>query len=58
MDERVIHENGVVRMTMRQLTNLWMDASEKCGAGDLIDITQPESFTEPVSFSIFDRVGD
>ena len=56
MDERVIHETGVVRMTLRQLCNLWMDAEEKCsGATDLIDINQPDDFTGAVSFSIFEQ---
>lgn len=56
MDERVIHESGVVRMTLRQLCNLWMDAEEKCsGATDLIDVSQPDNFNGDVSFSLFEQ---
>ena len=57
MEERVIFEEGVVRLSMRQLTELWMKAEEKCGANDIIDIKQPCGFfNEEVSFSIFDRL--
>ena len=56
MDERVIFEKGVVRMTLRQLCDLWMEAEETCsGATDLIDINQPDNFTGEVSFSIFEQ---
>lgn len=55
MDGNIIHENGVVRMTARQLSNLWMEVTDHCGAMDQIDIRQPDSFTEDVTFSVYAR---
>lgn len=55
MDGNIIHEKGVVRMTARQLSNLWLDVTDRCGAMDLIDVHQPDSFTEDVGFSVYAR---
>ena len=56
MDERVIFEKGVIRMTYRQLSGLLLDADDRCRwPTTLPDIHQPEDFTEPISFSVFEQ---
>ena len=59
MDERVIFEKGVVRMTRNQLARLYVNALVVCEDPDaLIDIEQPREFNDVVDFSIFGNVND
>ena len=52
-DEEVIHETGVVRLSCRQLSMLWLELTDTCAVDALIDIQQPDNFTDEVSWSIF-----
>ena len=52
-DEEVIREPGVVRMTSRQLSELWLAVTEKCAVDDIVDIHQPDKFTGEVSWQIY-----
>ena len=52
-DTEIIHEPGVVRMTSRQLSELWLTVTEKCAVDAVIDIRQPEALTGEVDWAIY-----
>lgn len=54
MENGIIYEKGVVRMTARQLSTLWLEVSDRCGVDDIIDIRQPDTFTEQADLSIYE----
>lgn len=56
MDEAIIYEKGAVRMTARQLSMLWLETCDKCGVADIIDIQQPDNFTDEISYSVYASV--
>lgn len=58
MDDFVIFENGVIRLTVRQLTDLWLDVTDRCDCLALIDVKQPDSFTHILDWSVFSNSGD
>ena len=58
MDERCIQEKGLIRVSSRQLSMLWLETSDCCGVADIIDIKQPDNFTDELSWSVFDRPSD
>lgn len=58
MDDFVIFENGVIRLTVRQLTDLWLDVTDRCDCSYLIDVKQPDSFTDILDWSVFSNSGD
>lgn len=52
-DEERIREVGVVRMTSRQISELWIAVTEKCAVDDIIDIHQPDKLTGDVSWAVY-----
>ena len=54
MDERIIHENGVIRVSARQLSMLWLETTDRCSVVDIIDIVQPENFIDELEYSVFE----
>lgn len=56
MDNRVIHDLGVIRISGAQLVNLAMQLIKKrCKCLDLIDVEQPEDFTSDLKWTFFER---
>lgn len=53
---RTLNE-GVIRVSVRQLSMLCLETSDACGVGDIIDILQPESFTDELEYFVSDNTG-
>ena len=54
MDDEIIYERGVVRLTVRQLCNLWLDMDDRRPM-DIIDIQQPDGFTQDVEWALYSQ---
>lgn len=55
MDEEIIYERGVIRMTERQLFELLLSVQDGAMPSDIIDIRQPDSFSEEVDWDIWEK---